>query len=53
MTVTNGEVTVTSGLGRGRFTMATGTASALSGKTYSFTFKSAGPGQFVMDVKDD
>jgi hypothetical protein len=53
LTLSDGKVVGSSGSGRGLFTMATGTAAALSGKTYTYTFKSVGPGQTVVDVKID
>ena len=53
LTMTDGKVTGSTASGRGRFTMATGSASALNGKTYSFTAKTVGPGQTVVDVKYD
>ena len=53
LTLSDGKVVGSSGSGRGLFTMATGTAASLSGKTYTFTFKSVGPGQTVFDVKVD
>jgi hypothetical protein len=53
LTLADGKVVGSTGSGRGLFTMATGTAASLSGKTYTFTFKSVGPGQTVFDVKVD
>ena len=41
------------GSGRGRYTLATGSAAALAGKTYSYTFSMTGPNQFVVEVKHD
>jgi hypothetical protein len=52
LTLADGKVSGFTGTGRGRYTMATGTAAALNGKTYTFTFKSA-PGQTIVDVKID
>jgi hypothetical protein len=51
LTLSDGKVTGFTGMGRGRYTLATGAAAALTGKSYSFTFRSTGPGQFVVDVK--
>lgn len=51
LTMVDGKPAGVSGSGRGHYTMATGSAAALKGKSYSFTFKSTGPGQFVVDVK--
>lgn len=53
LTISDGRVVGSSGSGRGRYTMATGAAAALSGKTYSYTFKTTGPGQAVYEVKID
>jgi hypothetical protein len=53
LTLSDGKVVGSSGSGRGVFTMATGTAAALGAKTYTYTFKSVGPGQTVIDVKID
>ncbi len=39
--------------GRGRFLIATGSSAVLSGKPYSFTGKTTGPGQFVFDLTMD
>lgn len=46
----DGKVTGFQGSGRGRATLATGAAAERKGKAYSFTFKSVGPGQYVVDV---
>ncbi len=51
LTMEGGKPAGVTGSGRGHYTMATGSAAALKGKSYSFTFKSSGPGQFVVDVK--
>jgi hypothetical protein len=48
--ISDGKVTGAQGSGRGRVTMATGAVAERKGKTYSFTFKSVGPGQFLTDV---
>ncbi len=53
LVVADGKVTGSTGTGRGRYTMATGAAASFAGKTYSYSFRSAGPGQFVVDVKND
>jgi hypothetical protein len=53
LTLTDGKVTGSTGSGRGRYALATGAAAALNGKTYSYTFASTGPFQFVVDVKVD
>ena len=38
---------------KGRYVMATGTAAAYAGKSYSSTARSTAPGQFVIEVKFD
>lgn len=53
LTMADGKPTGFTGTGRGIYKMATGTAAALTGKTYSYTFSTTGPGQFVVDVKID
>lgn len=53
LTMTDGKPTGFTGSGRGVYTMTTGSAAALAGKTYTFTFATSGPGQFVVDVKVD
>ena len=51
--ISDGKPVGLSGSGRGRYTLGTGAATALNGKTYSYTFKTLGPGQFVVDVTND
>jgi hypothetical protein len=53
LVMTDGKPTGITGSGRGRYTLATGSAASLAGKTYSYTFSTTGPGQFVVDVKQD
>lgn len=48
--MSDGKVTGVQGSGRGRITLATGAAAERKGKADSFTFKSVGPGQFVVDI---
>ena len=48
--MSEGKVTGVQGSGRGRDTLATGAAAERKGKAYSFTFKSVGPDQFVVDI---
>jgi len=48
--MSEGKVTGFQGSGRGRATLATGQAAERKGKSYSFTFKSVGRGQYVVDV---
>jgi hypothetical protein len=33
--------------------MATGAAASLAGKTYSYTFKTTGQGQILVEVRND
>lgn len=53
LTMTDGKVTGFVVSGRGHYPVATGTAQAFAGKTYSFTTKSTGPGQFVIESTVD
>jgi hypothetical protein len=43
----------TAASGHGRYVMATGSAASMLGKTYSFTTKPAGYGEFILEVKPD
>jgi hypothetical protein len=49
--IAEGKMAGFTGTGQGRVTLAAGAASALSGKNYSFTYKSINAGQFVVDMK--
>jgi hypothetical protein len=51
--IVDGKVAGSTFTGRGRITMATGAASSLKGKTYSYSGKTTAPGQFTVDVKYD
>jgi len=53
LVMTDGKVTGATGSGRGRYTMATGVAAVNNGKTYSYTFRTIAPGQFIVEVKND
>lgn len=53
LVMTEGKVTGMTGSGRGRYTLATGSAASLAGKTFSYTFSTTGPGQFLVEVKND
>ena len=53
LVIAEGKVTGMTFSGRGRVTMATGSAAALSGKTYSWEGKTTGVGQYYVDVKYD
>jgi hypothetical protein len=48
--MSEGKVTGFEGSGQGRATLATGEAADRKNKTYSYTFKSAAHGQYVVDV---
>ncbi|MEX1324365.1 MAG: hypothetical protein AB1Z21_09290 [Synechococcaceae cyanobacterium] len=51
--VANGKVTGAALSGRGRMTMATGTASSLQGKRYRYSGTTTGPGLFTIEVNYD
>jgi hypothetical protein len=51
LTMTDGKVTGFAGAGRGSLAMAIGSAASLAGKSYTFTAKSTGPGQFTVEIK--
>ncbi len=53
LVMTDGKVSGATGSGRGRYTLATGAAAANNGKTYSYTFRTTAPGQFIVDLKND
>lgn len=53
LTMTDGKATGFVVTGRGHYPVATGPARAFAGKTYSFTTKSTGPGQFVIESTVD
>lgn len=53
LTMADGKPTGSTGSGRGVYKLGTGAAAALNGKTYSYTFATTGPFQFVVDVKVD
>lgn len=53
LTMTDGKVTGFVVTGRGYYPVATGTAQAFVGKTYSFITKSTGPGQFTIESTVD
>jgi hypothetical protein len=53
LTIADGRPVGATTNGRGRFLLVTGSAAALSGKSYSFTSQSTGPGVFSMDVTLD
>jgi hypothetical protein len=50
LTMVDGKPVGTTASARGRFLVVTGSAAALSGKAYSATTKSTGPGLFSMDI---
>ena len=53
LTVTDGKVTGFVATGRGYYPVATGTAQAFVGKTYSYVTKPTGAGQFVIESAID
>jgi hypothetical protein len=53
LTMDNGKVIGATGSGKGHYSVATGSANSLQGKTYSYSFKSVGFNQLTIDVKVD
>jgi hypothetical protein len=53
LTVVDGKVTGFLATGQGTYKLATGTAAPLAGKTYSYTSRPNGWGQFAVDIKVD
>lgn len=53
LTMTDGKVTGFTGSGKGVVNLASGSATALKGKTYSYTVRSISPVQFVIDTTYD
>lgn len=53
LTMADGKVTGFLGTGQGTYKLATGAAATLAGKTYSYTARPNGSGQFVVDIKVD
>jgi hypothetical protein len=51
LTMTDGNVTGFASTGRGSYLMAIGSAASLAGKSYTWTEKSTGPGQFAVELK--
>ena len=51
LTMVEGKVTGWTASGRGTYPIATGSAASLAGKSFTWTIKSAGPGQFTMEDK--
>ena len=49
--MTDGKVTGFPAPGRGSYLMAIGNAASLAGKSYTFTAKPTGPGQFTVELK--
>jgi hypothetical protein len=49
----DGKVTGFASSGRGHYALATGTAASLNGKTYTYSAKPIGPGQFLLEAKVD
>lgn len=52
-TMVDGKVTGFSGTGKGVYQLATGGASSLAGKSFTFKFHSTGFGRFVIDTSVD
>jgi len=53
LVIKNGKVAGITGSGRGRYTIAAGGASSLAGRTYTYTYRSIGPGQTLAEVRLD
>ena len=53
LVLTDGKVSGMTGTGRGRYTLASGSAAAMAGAPYSFSLRTTGPGLFVVDVRHD
>ncbi len=51
LTMTDGKVTGFAASGRGHYALATGTVESLAGKTYTYTAKPIGPGQFLLESR--
>jgi hypothetical protein len=51
LTMTDGKVTGFASSGRGSYLMAIGSAASLAGKSYTWTEKSSGAGQFTVELK--
>jgi hypothetical protein len=51
LTMTDGKVTGFIGTGQGIHKLATGSAASLAGKSFSYTARSTGPGQYVIEFK--
>ena len=51
LTMADGKVTGFLATGSGTYKLATGTAASLAGKSFSYSARPAGPGQFTIDVK--
>jgi hypothetical protein len=51
--ITDGKVTGVTGTGRGSYVMAIGSSASLAGKSFTYSTKPAGPGQFELDVTRD
>jgi len=53
LTVVDGKVTGFLAAGHGTYKLATGAAAPLGGRTYTYTGRPNGPGQFTVDIKLD
>ncbi len=53
LTMADGKVTGFAASGRGHYALATGAFASLAGKTYTYTAKPTGAGQFLLEAKVD
>jgi hypothetical protein len=53
LTMVDGKVTGWTASGRGTNVVATGSAASMAGKSYTFTAKPTGPGQFTVETKQE
>jgi hypothetical protein len=51
LTITDGKVSGFASTGQGSYLAAVGSAASLAGKSYTWTEKSTGPGQFMVELK--
>jgi uncharacterized protein (DUF2147 family) len=53
LTIADGKVTGATGVGKVHWVVATGGAAPLAGKTFSYTFKATGPGQWEANATSE
>jgi hypothetical protein len=53
LTIADGKVTGATGAGKVRWVVATGSAAPLAGKTFSYTFKTTGAGQWEANATSE